>query len=244
MAARGRGPAPSPRTCRASAPPTPTPTLRGGFVGLGLRHDRGALARAVLEGVAYALRDAPGPHRRQPAGGPRAPASRAAARARSCGCRSWPRPGAAAGAHRVRGGRRLRRGAARRRGRAACSSDARDGGAGGRAAPPARSTPTPRGWRPTPPGARATRPSTPPSPGCRYERLRPHPPDRSRGAGHDRDRGVAAPLRARRAAPADLGAPVAGARRALRRRRRPGPRRRAWAIPPPAGCCTPPTAAR
>ena len=31
--------------------------MRGGFVGLGLRHDRGALARAVLEGVAYALRD-------------------------------------------------------------------------------------------------------------------------------------------------------------------------------------------
>ena len=32
--------------------------MRGAFVGLGLRHDRGALARAVLEGVAYALRDA------------------------------------------------------------------------------------------------------------------------------------------------------------------------------------------
>jgi xylulokinase len=32
--------------------------VRGAFVGLGLRHDRGALVRAVLEGVAYALRDA------------------------------------------------------------------------------------------------------------------------------------------------------------------------------------------
>jgi xylulokinase len=31
--------------------------VRGAFVGLSLRHDRGALARAVLEGVAYGLRD-------------------------------------------------------------------------------------------------------------------------------------------------------------------------------------------
>ncbi len=30
---------------------------RGGFLGLGLRHDRGALARAVLEGVAFGLAD-------------------------------------------------------------------------------------------------------------------------------------------------------------------------------------------
>ncbi len=37
--------------------PYPDSDLRGGFVGLGLRHDRGAMARAVLEGVAYALRD-------------------------------------------------------------------------------------------------------------------------------------------------------------------------------------------
>jgi xylulokinase len=34
------------------------PGARGAFVGLSLRHDRGALVRAVLEGVAYALRDA------------------------------------------------------------------------------------------------------------------------------------------------------------------------------------------
>jgi xylulokinase len=32
-------------------------TVRGGFAGLGLRHDRGALVRAVLEGVAHALAD-------------------------------------------------------------------------------------------------------------------------------------------------------------------------------------------
>ncbi len=31
--------------------------VRGAFVGLGLRHNRGALVRAVLEGVGYALRD-------------------------------------------------------------------------------------------------------------------------------------------------------------------------------------------
>jgi xylulokinase len=37
--------------------PHADPGARGAFVGLGLRHDRGALARAVLEGVAFGLRD-------------------------------------------------------------------------------------------------------------------------------------------------------------------------------------------
>src|SRR5919202_5982474 len=37
--------------------PHADPAARGAFVGLGLRHDRGALARAVLEGVAFGLRD-------------------------------------------------------------------------------------------------------------------------------------------------------------------------------------------
>jgi xylulokinase len=37
--------------------PHPDADVRGGFVGLGLRHDRGAMVRAVLEGVAHALRD-------------------------------------------------------------------------------------------------------------------------------------------------------------------------------------------
>ena len=37
--------------------PHADPNARGAFAGLSLRHDRGALARAVLEGVAYALRD-------------------------------------------------------------------------------------------------------------------------------------------------------------------------------------------
>jgi xylulokinase len=37
--------------------PHADPNARGAFVGLTLRHDRGALARAVMEGVAYGLRD-------------------------------------------------------------------------------------------------------------------------------------------------------------------------------------------
>lgn len=37
--------------------PHPDSDVRGAFVGLGLRHDRGALVRAVLEGVGQALRE-------------------------------------------------------------------------------------------------------------------------------------------------------------------------------------------
>ena len=37
--------------------PHADPDVRGAFVGLSLRHDRGALVRSVLEGVAYGLRD-------------------------------------------------------------------------------------------------------------------------------------------------------------------------------------------
>ena len=37
--------------------PHPDPAARAGFVGLSVRHDRGALWRAMLEGVAYGLRD-------------------------------------------------------------------------------------------------------------------------------------------------------------------------------------------
>jgi xylulokinase len=37
--------------------PHADPDVRGAFAGLSLRHDRGALARATLEGVAYGLRD-------------------------------------------------------------------------------------------------------------------------------------------------------------------------------------------
>lgn len=38
--------------------PHADPDVRGAFVGIGLEHDRGALTRATLEGVAYGLRDA------------------------------------------------------------------------------------------------------------------------------------------------------------------------------------------
>ena len=38
--------------------PHADPDARGAFVGLQLRHDRGALVRAVREGVAFGLRDA------------------------------------------------------------------------------------------------------------------------------------------------------------------------------------------
>src|SRR5207253_6662404 len=37
--------------------PHADPDARGAFTGLSVRHDRGALARATLEGVAYGLRD-------------------------------------------------------------------------------------------------------------------------------------------------------------------------------------------
>jgi xylulokinase len=37
--------------------PHADPDARGAFIGLGIRHDRGALVRAVLEGVAFGLRD-------------------------------------------------------------------------------------------------------------------------------------------------------------------------------------------
>jgi xylulokinase len=37
--------------------PYPDPDARGAFTGLSLRHDRGALWRAMLEGVAFGLRD-------------------------------------------------------------------------------------------------------------------------------------------------------------------------------------------
>src|SRR5205814_10134659 len=37
--------------------PHADPDARGAFTGLSVRHDRGALVRAVLEGVAFGLRD-------------------------------------------------------------------------------------------------------------------------------------------------------------------------------------------
>ena len=68
--------------------PHADPDARGSFTGLGLRHDRGALVRAVLEGVAFGLRDALDLLADRAA--PTSAASRAAARAASCGCGSSP----------------------------------------------------------------------------------------------------------------------------------------------------------
>ena len=47
----------SSRTSPGERTPHADPDARGAFVGLQLRHDRGALVRAVLEGVAFGLRD-------------------------------------------------------------------------------------------------------------------------------------------------------------------------------------------
>ena len=97
--------------------PHPDPDARGAFTGLSLRHDRGALWRAMLEGVAYGLRDSLELLRalgvrpelgRVSGGGAR---ERAVAADRRLGARP------AARAHRVRGGLGVRRGAARRRAR-------------------------------------------------------------------------------------------------------------------------------
>jgi xylulokinase len=99
--------------------PHADPFARGAFVGLSLRHDRGALVRAVLEGVAFGLRDgldlvaAIAGTARGRAGLGRRRAQPAAARDPGAGAR------AAARAH---GGRRGRigRGGAARRGRSRC----------------------------------------------------------------------------------------------------------------------------
>ena len=112
--------------------PHADPDARGAFVGLSLRHDRGALGRAVQEGVAYGLRDSLDliaelgdlPDRGRISGGG----------GRS---ESWLKIvasvlGAAARAHCRRRGRRVRRRAAGRRGRRAVGL-ARRGGRGDRA---------------------------------------------------------------------------------------------------------------
>ena len=108
--------------------PHADPGARGAFAGLGLRHDRGALARAVLEGVAFGAARRARPRR----GARRAPARRAhlgrrRALAAVAGDRRLGARDAARGDRRRRG-RRLRRGAARRRGRRRVGRRARGGG--------------------------------------------------------------------------------------------------------------------
>ena len=71
--------------------PHADPDARGAFTGLSLRHDRGALARAVMEGVAYGLRDSLELLRELGVRARRSAASPAAARAASCGRGSSPR---------------------------------------------------------------------------------------------------------------------------------------------------------
>ncbi len=95
------------------------PGARGAFVGLSARHDRGALARAVMEGVAFGLRDSLDLVRSlgQPVEAGARQRRRRAQRAVAADPRLGARAPARAG--RSRGGRRLRRGAARRRGRRA-----------------------------------------------------------------------------------------------------------------------------
>ena len=67
--------------------PHADPDARGAFVGLELRHDRGALVRAVLEGVAFGLRDCLDLLRSLGVDA-RPRAYRAAAREATCGCGS------------------------------------------------------------------------------------------------------------------------------------------------------------
>ena len=90
------------------------PNARAAFAGLSLRHDRGALVRAVLEGVAFGLRDSLellrslGVEPRSATGLRRRGQERPLAQDRRL------RPRVAAGAHRGRGRRGVRRGAPRR----------------------------------------------------------------------------------------------------------------------------------
>ena len=70
--------------------PHADPDARGAFVGLSLRHDRGALVRAVLEGVAYGLRDSLELLARARRAARTSAGSRAAGRAASSGARSSP----------------------------------------------------------------------------------------------------------------------------------------------------------
>ena len=95
--------------------PHADPSARAAFTGLELRHDRGALVRAVLEGVAFGLRDSlelvRGARRpRRPGARVRWRRARALARDRGVGARPADR------AHGGGGGFGVRRRSARRRG--------------------------------------------------------------------------------------------------------------------------------
>ncbi len=82
---------PSCPTSPGERTPHADPDARGAFAGLSVRHDRGALVRAVLEGVAFGLRDSLDLVAEMGDRARRSGASRAAARAATCGCGSSPR---------------------------------------------------------------------------------------------------------------------------------------------------------
>ena len=137
--------------------PHADPDARGAFVGLSLRHDRGALARAVMEGVAYGLRDSLELLRELGVAALGRPARRRrrAQRAVDADRRLGARP--AARAHRDRRGLGVRRRAARGCPRRASS---RTRPTRSRAASASRraSSPTRRGSRPTPTATTASAP--------------------------------------------------------------------------------------
>ncbi len=122
--------------------PHADPDARGAFTGLCLRHDRGALVRAVLEGVAFGLRDSFDLIRELGVEPERGRVSGGGARSELWLKHRRLRARAAAGAPGRGGGRGVRRGAARRRrrrglgrhrrGGARLRAHARRGGAGSR----------------------------------------------------------------------------------------------------------------
>ena len=128
--------------------PHADPDARGAFTGLSLRHDRGALVRAVLEGVAFGLRDSldlVAEMGERPRGGARLRrrrAQRPVAADHRLGAR------APAGAHRGRRGRRVRRRPAGRSGGRRLGRRARGGG-GRPSTPPESWSRWPSGSSPT-----------------------------------------------------------------------------------------------
>ena len=128
LGAGRRGPALRRRTSRASARRTPDPDARGAFLGLGLRHDRGALDARGARGRRLRPARRARPRRRDGRRARRAGASPAAAGAATL----WLEIVASVlelplERHARRRGRGVRRGAARRRGRGRVERRARGG---------------------------------------------------------------------------------------------------------------------
>ena len=206
-------------TSRASGRRTPTRPRGPCSRDCPCRHDRGALVRSVLEGVAYGLRDSLELLRAlgvEPGVGPRVRRrrpQRALAEDRRLRARDPDR------AHGGRGGRRLRRGAPRRRRRAA-SSPPRRRRSTRASASATRSSPTPS-------GSASTTTAT-----ARFTALYPA----IKGVSNElrRQERRSSPARAAASAPRSRGcSTTAGASVGLasRQRRRPRPRARARSSP-------------